>query len=333
LLRGFILVIFILSSLYAREFWFEDNNMGEVGYIAKDAKEKFYNISSWQRAFRVMDTYMLRTSTIIKRDGFLDKLLLDKILLTLKEHKKHLALDVGGATWLSYNKNRRRLFKNERRIINYISKRGFKIDYILFQSSLSKPLEDKEYSLDKRIEDILTYSKWVKSKYPYIKLGLIDALFAQGKEYKESYIYLLSKLKQNGIIFDNIIIDIPYNIIKQHRHSIDFHKLKEVENFIRDKLNLRVGIIFTSRAKGANPNKRFFLDISSMAKGYIKVGGNPDYVILSSWFLYPSKTIPDTEAYTMSYDFLKLVEIFKEKSIKTRTKSIKAKLLDILRLF
>ena len=326
MLRGFILVIFILNSLYSREFWFEDSNMGKSGYIAIDAKEKFYNISSWQRALNAMDVYMLRVSTVIKQDGFIDKSLLDRILLTLKESRKRLALDVGGATWLSYNKKREALFKSEKRVINYIKKRGFKIDYILFQSSLSKPLKAKEYSLKQRVKDILTYSKWVKAKYPYIKLGLIDALFAQGREYKEPYLYLLSKLKQNGIIFDNIIIDIPYNIIKHHRHSIDFHKLKEVENFIRDRLGLKVGIIFTSRVRGANPNRRFFLDISSMAKGYIKVGGNPDYVILSSWFLYPNKTIPDTEAYTMSYDFLKLVEIFKEKSIKTR-------LLEILELF
>ncbi len=303
------------SFVYAKncEMWYEDSNQRQVGYLPKDAIMKFYDTTTWKRSLKEMDVFMVRLNALyFKKNQLNDYFIKNKLYKVLKTHNVKLALDVRGATLTSSSPKKHKEYKRELKMIGRLSKMGVKIDYVFFQSALcesqspKKSFDVKAHLMDKAIGEIVMYAKEVHSKYPHIKFGLIDALPIKGLPYKEPYSELKKRLKANGIILDSILLDGPYSRIENHFRGLSWQKIVAVENFVKNELGIKFGKIYTDNRGGMKSDRAFYENLIKMAKRYKNAGGDPDYCVLMSWFHYPKYTIPETQPYTMTYDFLKL---------------------------
>lgn len=300
------------------EMWYEDNNMGKMGYLSPDAKDKFSTPASWRRSLKQMDTFMIRLNALyLKRNHISDYFIKYKFYRILKKHHIKIALDVRGATLTSLNSKKKQEYIKELNMIDRLYRMGVEVEYIYFQSALSKgkafgtKIDESDYPMAWRIDDIVMYAKTIHTKYPKIQFGIIDALPVKGLPYKKPYRDLMKAMKRNGVQLHGIILDGPYELIKRYWKGLSWQKIIEVEKYVKDKMGIQFGKVFTDNQGGKRSDKLFYNNIVKMGKQYKSVGGNADICALMSWYHHPRYTIPETTPYTMTYNFLKLSEIMK----------------------
>ena len=318
-----MLVVWLMfgSTLSAKncEMWYEDNNMGKIGYIAPDAIDKFNDPASWKKSLNSMDVFMIRLNALYPQQNHITPYFIKhKLYRTLKKHNIRFALDVIGGTLTNLNSKKKKQYIQELDMIDRLYRMGVEVDYIYFQSALSKKHAfgtklkyGYDYPMKQRIDDIVTYAKTIHAKYPKIKFGIIDVLPILGLPYKKPYRDLMDAMKQNGIRLDGIILDGPYQLIKRHWRGLTWKKILDVEKYVKHDLGIQFGKIFTDKQGGKRSDKMFYHRLVEMAKQYKSSGGKADICMLMSWYPHPRYTIPETLPYTMTYDFLKLTEILK----------------------
>ncbi len=301
------------------EMWYQDNHLGKMGYLAPDAIYKFSDTASWRRSLQNMNVYMLRLNSLYSKQNHIsDYFIKYKFYRTLKSHNVKLALNVRGATLTNLNSKTKQGYIKELNMIDKLYRMGVKVDYIYFQSALSRQksfgteLKDVyDYPMQQRIDDIVRYAKTIHAKYPKIKFGLIDALPIKGLPYKKPYRDLMKIMEKNGVKLHSILLDAPYSLIMRHWKGSTWEKILNVEKYVKYNMGIQYGKIFTDNEGGKRSDKLFYLNLVKMARRYKTLGGNPDICILMSWYPHPRYTIPETTPYTMTYDFLKLTEILK----------------------
>lgn len=282
------------SFVEACEIWFEDNNLAKPAYISQEAKNKFQTPEKWEKARKSIQVYILRANVILNEENAIDDVFLKNYLapVLIKDNIK-IALDVGGATWMHAAKERENIVDEEMALIKKMKEYGLKIDSVNMQSVLSKDMKNKTYSLQQRIDDVVEYSQRVVSVFPDIKIGIIDALPSKGKEYKKQYEQLQKSLKNKNIRLNHIILDMPFEIAENGKNGMDWQKVKEVEDFVKQKLNISFGLVYTSKKAGHKSDKAFHDTLLTMYKRYKEFQGNPDYCVMMSWFPYPKCSVDD----------------------------------------
>lgn len=297
-MKKFISVLIFLflffNSVYARELWYEDNNMGKAGGYPKDFIEKFEKTEKWKNSLKCIDVYMIRANVLTQFDENFYKKIFKPFL---DNYKIKLAIDVGGATWTQYG-NRMRIKEEELNLFKRLKEYNIIPCCIILQSVLDKPLKERDgkeidYPIDRRIQDIAQYIKDVKKLFPNISVGLIDATPSHGKDYKRNYLLLVNHLKKENLKLDYILLDTTFNLLKSRKNNMSWYKAIEIEEFVKKELGLKFGVFVTSRAAGYKSNRDFFEDVSTFADCYYSAKGNSDFYIISSWFPYPDQTIPE----------------------------------------
>jgi hypothetical protein len=301
--RYFLVMVLLVSALawntgFAAQIWYEDNNMAKPAGLPDDFQEKFARPEAWAGARKHIDTYMFRANIFGNKAGQVDDALLkNQIIPVLKQSGIKIALDVGGATWRGFG-NRDDLLNEELRLVERIGKLGGEVSYISMQSILSKKLFDKgeevPYPMEQRVADAVDYAKAVKGRFPNIRIGIIDALPSHGKDYQSAYVALAKAFKANGLSLDHVILDLPYELVKERKAGMSWQKLLQVERFVKRDIGAKFGLIATSRKAGYQSDRDFHQAVMAMQENYAKAGGDPDFYLLASWFPHPSATIPDT---------------------------------------
>ena len=84
--------------------------------------------------------------------------------------------------------------------------------------------------------------------------------------------------------------------------------VREVEDLVRGELGIPFGLIYVSKVGGATSNVAFRDAVLDAYRAYRAAGGRPDHLELTSWYAYPTSTLPeDDEA---SAPFMNLVRDF-----------------------
>lgn len=283
------------------ERWFEDNNLAVSGEATLDFISRLSEPSSWQDSRDIMDVFYLRAGTY-KRYLKGNSSLMNEMATLFSKHNIVLALDETAAIWAHselYNKDLE--FTESINSINDLISHGFDVKHIGLQSVLSKPLRNKagdilDYSMNQRYSDVSSYITKVRQHFPYLNIGIIDALPAHvtTEAYQEAYSGLISHLKVRELVIDFIHLDLPMNLPRDNKNNLNYSSLVSVKKYITAELGLKFGLFVTDRVGGYQSSNDYEDKVLDGLTKFIKAGGVADSYILSAWFPYPQYSAPDS---------------------------------------
>jgi hypothetical protein len=266
-------------------FWYEDNNMNTAGGFPPDFTEMFTDPGKWEMLRDTLTVYLVRGNTlsnIINQEG--ESFIEDHFAPVLSVSNLSLAIDNPPpvSAWPVFYKL---LTDNE-----------ITISHVALQSVLSKPRNDisPQYDpeLENRIQEVKNDIQAYHQTAPYVRYGIIDARPTKGWEYRNAYKRTQDALRSVALDLDFILLDCPYSYPLQGT-NINWTNLKEVEAFVMDSLNAGYGLIMTDNTGGMESDQAFYDRVMAYASAYDKTGSVPDYFVLMSWFLHPSKALPE----------------------------------------
>lgn len=291
--------------------WVEDNNLHQAGGVPVDAIQMYEPefLDQWEDARKHIKVYMYRYNSLKNRENdYTDEYLKNNLLPVLHEANIKLALDVPPPNW--HCGNGEKLAKAEADYIQKISDLGGDVAYVSLQSVLSKPSDcpaslslqrgEPNYTYEKRIDNVVRFTKYIKTRFPGMKVGIIDALVAKGLDYQSVYAQLVESLAKENLTLDYIHLDFP-----MEKADDDWQNLKEAEDFIRDELGIRVGVTYTSSKGGMTSAKTWQQNVLQAYKEYHAAGGKPDDLLIMSWYTYPRYNLPENKDYTLMNTVLK----------------------------
>jgi hypothetical protein len=269
-------------------FWYEDNNMNTAGGFPPDFTEMFINPAKWEKLRDTLSVYMVRGNTlnnIINQEG--ESFINDYFAPVMAGSNLSLAIDnpPSVSAWPDF--------------YNLLTENGITISHVALQSVLSKPRNSisPQYDpeLENRIQEVKMDIQAYKQTAPDIQYGIIDARPTKGWEYRTAYKRTQDVLRSAGLDLDFILLYCPYTYLLQGT-NINWTNLKEVEAFVMDSLETGYGLIITDNTGGMQSDQAFYDRVMAFARAYDKTVTIPDYFVLMSWFLHPSRALPENAA-------------------------------------
>jgi hypothetical protein len=304
LLLSFSLPLTISSTAQNNSvLWYEDNNLGRAGGISPDFKAMFTTrTEEWQEARKYIKVYLLRLNSLKDpANGIDDTFLKTALIPKLNESHIDLALDVPG---ISCNGDDEAM-QQAATYIDKIKQFGGSVRYVSLQSVLSKPHPQcTTYTDQQRVDNVVTYVQFMHTKYPGIKVGIIDALVAKNEDYKTAYTQLIQTLKQQGLSLDYIHFDFP-----MEDATANWSNVIEAQQFVQQELHLKMGLILVSTVGGNTSNESFYTRVLSAYKAYstaaAQKGVAADDIVMMSWHPYPDHNLPEKDM--SEYPYMRLV--------------------------
>jgi hypothetical protein len=290
--------------------WVQPPNHGGAGRLAPDLFEMFTTrTDEWAEARRFVGVWVVRITSLVGTDAPLsDAFLGESFLPRLRDWDMALAVNVTGAT-LAQCANHPGRLAIETAAIQRLLDLGATISSLSLQSPLSKvggracPSYGKESGYDLRIADIVGYLSAMRERFPSIEIGLVDAMPAKGWAYQDVYRRLQEALTARGLALAFIHLDFP-----MESAAPGWVDVREAEEFVRGELGIPFGLIYVSRIGGETSNVAFRDAVLDAYREYRAAGGRPDHLELTSWYAYPTSTLPeDDEA---NAPFMNLVRDF-----------------------
>ena len=274
-----------ISGQETPQFWYEDNNMNTAGGFPPDFTELFTDPGKWEKLRDTISVYLVRGNTlanIINQEG--ESFIKDHFAPVLVGANIPLAIDnpPSVAAWPAFYK--------------LLTDNGITVSHVGLQSVLAKPRNDVSPQYDPELEnriqevknDIYAYHQIA----PNVKYGIIDARPTKGWEYKSAYLRTREALRSVGLELDFILLDCPYSYVLAGT-NISPSKLKDVEAYVMDSIHAEYGLIITDNIGGMDSDQAYYDRVMAYAGAYIKTGSVPDHFVLMSWFLHPSKALPE----------------------------------------
>ena len=290
--------------------WVQPPNYGGAGRLAPDFFEMFTNrVEDWLEARRFVGVWVVRATSLRGADAPLtDAFLRDAFLPQLNRWDIELAVNVTGATLAECGDPAARL-AGEAALIQRLLDFGARVSYLSLQSPLSKVggRECQAYGrgagFDLRISDVVRYVAHMTSRFPEIRVGVVDAMPAKGWEYRDVYRRLADTLATQGLGLDFLHLDFPMEAA-----ALGWANLREVEEFVRDELGVRFGVLYVSRVGGETSNMAFRDNVLAAYRSFRAAGGRPDHLELTSWYPYPNALLSEDDA--ANAPFMNLVRDF-----------------------
>jgi hypothetical protein len=289
--------------------WVQPPNHGGAGRLAPDFFEMFTTRGDeWTEARGFIDVWVVRMSSLLGNDAPLrDAFLEESFLPRLRAWGIALAVNVTGATHAQCADHPARL-RTEVAATQRLLDLGAHISFLSLQSPLSKvsgscPAYGKETGYDLRIADVVRYVASMTEHFPDIEIGLVDAMPAKGWAYWDVYPRLLDALTARGLKLAFIHLDFP-----MESASPGWVNVREVEDFVRGELGVPFGLLYISKDGGATSNVAFRDSALAAYRAYRAAGGRPDHLELTSWYAFPTSTLPEDDEATAP--FMNLVRDF-----------------------
>jgi hypothetical protein len=291
--------------------WVQPPNHGGAGRLAPDFFEMFTTrTDEWAEARRFVDVWVVRMTSLLGKDAPLsDDFLQESFLPKLHAWGIALAVNVTAATLAQCANHPGPPVAGEVAVIQRLLDLGAHISSLSLQSPLSKvggrvcPAYGKETGYDLRIADVVRYVAAMTERFPGIEIGLVDAMPAKGWGYQDVYRHLQDALTARGLRLAFIHLDFPLESA-----APGWVDVREAEDFVRGELGVPFGLIYVSKIGGETSNVAFRDAVLDAYRAYRAAGGRPDHLKLTSWYAYPTSTLPeDDEA---SAPFMNLVRDF-----------------------
>jgi hypothetical protein len=280
--------------------WYSPSNARVAGGSLPDFEDIFDRPELWSRGRRMTKVLYLRASTLRQwSDGdFIER----KLVPRLQEWGMLLALDVAGATWASCWADRNSRLIPDVTLIDRIITAGGRVDYIALQSVLSKPLPDPlpphmaahcpPYTMNDRYQDVIWYIGEINARYPEAQVGLIDALVAHGDDAISIFGALNQALQVASLSVDFVHFDHPF-----HHGESDgdrsWSALARAESYARETLGWSTGVNYVSSTGASQSERQYYEDVLMSRTGFIAAGGRPDWNMVNSWYVVPTRELPE----------------------------------------
>ncbi|MBT3642429.1 hypothetical protein HN604_01975 [archaeon] len=197
---------------------------------------------------------------------------------------------------------------------------GGRIDFIAMDSPYAHSVDTKyscNYTIENASREVVKYISQMRILFPGVKIGLIEPVpWYTFEDYTVNPPYtkdlgdlefliedLISVLDAEGETIDFIHLDSPYNF--NEANQLGWEKLVAIQDYVKEK-GIRFGLIFNSQEGGDESNQKFYEDTLDGKEKFYSLGGNPDDIIIQSWYSYPDVFEPEEEDYT----FTNLVNTF-----------------------
>jgi hypothetical protein len=283
-------------NVEATQIWYEPGNAGGGTGVSED----FYQIYGTpegkdilRNAVRGMDSYMISRSMLESHFAYFEQ----HIAPILISYKLPVSIDTTAITWFGCKtkQEQERALQGEVRTVVRLQKMGLTVKHISLQSILSKPgpkgyCDGDAYGLDARINDVVTYNKFIKKRFDRkIKVGITDALlakYASGEgdvDPKTAYNKLVYRMNQSGEVLDFVIMDHPYEYLSE---GSSIWKIKDIVNMLRF-LNIKVGLIVNSKA----PSAQFIANSVDYVHQIVAADLGADFILQTSWYKGVTKDV------------------------------------------
>jgi hypothetical protein len=288
--------------------------MGAAGGLPPDFRELFTTrTAEWAQARHYIRVYLLRSTALRNpANGIDDAFLDDHFLPSLQAWGIELALNTVGAMGVRCSTVKQRTMQAEADQIARIARLGGTVQAISLQSVLSKPATDvcprygRDAAYAERIADIVSYTAFMKERFPEIAVGLVDAMVAKGWDYPAVYRDLLAALDAAGLTLDFLHLDFPAEAATPH-----WANARAAEDLIRGELGVRFGLLYTSNVAGRTSDAAFHDAVLAAYQEFRAAGGRPDALVLTSWHPYPSRDLPedDPQGFPFMKDILEFARL------------------------
>lgn len=292
------------------QFWYEDNNLRSAGGVPQDFFARYDTPDRWARALEAMDVFYLRQNTF-ERHLAGNETALRKMAVVHNTHGISLAYDCVGATWAHFKHDFRAPdYSHTLRQVDALIRLGHRVTHIGLQSILSKPTPNRsDYAMSWRIQDAAVFARQLKTAFPEIRLGVIDALPSKGLEYRTPYADLKAALEAEGQVLGFLDLDMPMSHPREGIKGNSWKSMAAVGDYVRGKLRTEFGLICTDNVGGFASSVRFRHLVLDGLGQFLSVGGSADHYVLMSWYPFPDQSVPDTapESPTQCSVFLDMV--------------------------
>lgn len=277
--------------------WLQPPNHGGAGGLPPDFTELFTTrVAEWTEARQATAVWIVRMTSLVGREAPLTApLLADHVLPALRSWGIPLAVNVTGATLRDCGNDRRLMVEAEQ--VQRLIDLGGQVVALSLQSPLSKvggrvcPGYGRNRDFARRIAGIVRYTAFMRERFPVIGIGLVDAMPAKGWAYQAVYQQLTAALERAGLPLAFLHLDCPVESAGPQAVVV-----RQAEAFVRDELGTPFGWICVSKVGGATSNVAFRDAVLAGYQAYRASGGQPDRVILTSWYRYPDVMLPEADA-------------------------------------
>jgi hypothetical protein len=308
-----------------RLVWFVPNmggvtSDGRAFLPPEDARKLFEPGAPWPTAEAAIQVFEFYVGNVA---GIYD-LPIAQAVQALKEANIAIAVEVGGQReWWSCKGERMAQVELEQ--LAPIRRAGGQIRYLALdsffgQTLASGPSPCRYTTVEQAAAQLLIYIKAIRKEYPDVKIGLIEPVpwysvgsfpTQPGGENLGDLPQVLDKalavLKQGGETIDFFHADSPYDVTERLPGVQGWAKLKALQDFVRSR-GMRFGLIYNSDRAGQTSDELFFRETLLAKAKFAQAGGDPDDIILQSWYWYPRQWLPEDQPYSYTYlvrEFLK----------------------------
>lgn len=299
------------SARPAPSLWLQPPNYGGAGGLPPDFAEMFTtHVAGWTEARQATAVWIVRMTSLLGREAPLaTPFLADHFIPLLSSWGIPLAVNVTGATLPDCGIGNDRRLANEAEQVQRLIDIGGQVMALSLQSPLSKvggracPSYGRNRDFARRIAGIVRYAVFMRERFPEIGIGLVDAMPAKGWAYQAVYQQLAAALAREGLSLAFIHLDCPVESAGPRATVV-----RAAEAIVQDELGIPFGWICVSKVGGATSNVAFRDAVQAGYQEYQEAGGQPERLILTSWYRYPDVMLPDDDEAAAS--FLNLVRDF-----------------------
>jgi len=302
-----------LNPLGDRLVWFAPNMAGDTSDFVppEDARKLFESNAPWPTAKAGIQVFKFYIGVV----GGRRNLPIVQAVQALKAANIAIAVEAGGLRdWECSGANMAQI---ELRTLSAIVQAAGQLSYLALDSPFGHTLASAipnpcQYTVDQAAAQLLMYIKGIRQRYPNVKIGLIEPVpwytvgdfpSYPGAKYGDLPQLLdtvLSVLRQGGETLNFFHADSPYDFNEGIPDRQGWAKLKALQDFVRSR-GMRFGLIFNSDRAGRTSDELFFRETLLAKAKFTHAGGDPDDIILQSWYWYPRQWLPENQPYSYTY--------------------------------
>lgn len=294
------------------ELWFGVNGRSEEKAYPSDFPALFTSPDQWAKSRAATDVFVFNQSADYLTNIYRDNFFKSKVVPVVGDME--IAFDSIAPAFLSCHAKSvaNNVIQADLAQMRRLRDAGLKLRYLKLQSVFNKRMPDNlkekcgNYTVDRRLEDIVTYVGEIYKEFPDIEVGVVDAthmhMVNTGSDWKEVLKKAYTVFEKAGYKWSFLILDRPYEGV----NAFPYSSIVELEQIIKDEWGAKFGIIVTTYDAGRTSNQVFHETALKYVTEYHSAGGRPDIMFLESWQRYPDKLLPEmsTTEYPMTKTLL-----------------------------
>jgi hypothetical protein len=291
------------------ELWMGPTHVSSSGSVISDFKAAFATDAPWPKARKattIFKTYSGTIATLLQQEP---RWVSDTLAPRLGAWGIGLGIEVGGATGASCNADRYAGLDQELAGMRALRSLHVPVAALVMDSPLWAFVGDAAacpgHDLDRAIADIVRYMKAMRAEFPGVRLGLTDpipnrlrgpaTLDADLDALHTIYARVGAGLAAAGLALDFVQLDHPHNY-QAYLGFGDYRHLVRIEDMLRYEFHVAPQLIFNDAGGGQTSNASFREQSLTMLDGVLRAGGRPSGYVFQSWYQYPDRILPESDA-------------------------------------